>query len=930
MSREFVLVLSAISFLISSEAQIVTIEPAFFTIDSTITITYDATMGSRGLVGVNQVYAHTGVITTSGGPGNWQNVQGEWGTDDERVKMTSIGDNKHQLTINIRAFYELSDNVTVEQLAFVFRNVDGSREGKSASNGDIFVDVPRNTGFNAFFQVPSNRQLVVDIGETILIDVVTSEEADIALFDNNVLIAQEKGRQLKIDYDPVIQGNHVIHFTATSGSTSITDSISFIYHPVSPFGNLPEGMKLGLNRISDTEAIIALNAPDMPYVILLSNVNDYLPRQEYSMTLALDEKIWWIKLENLNPQEEYFYQFLLFKNLKIADPLSELIIDPIHDAGIENFENLPRYPQGKTDGQLSYFKSASDNFEWTDQELAKPEKEDLVIYELLLRDFLHSNSYNDLSDTLTYLHRLGVNAIELMPIQEFETNDSWGYNPSYHMALDKYYGSPEDFKEFVNEAHAFGMVVIQDVVFNHAFGQSPLVQMYWDEQQRQPSANSPYFNQTARHPFNIGFDFNHESEDTKNYVKRVLEYWMNEYHIDGFRFDLSKGFTQNFSTNDQQMSAYDPSRIAILKEYAQFIWDIDPRAYVILEHFAGNTEERELASEGMLLWSNGNHNFNEATMGYHDSGKSDFSFLSYQQRGFDTPSLVNYMESHDEERLMYKNLEFGNSSGGYSVKDLTNALQRNEMAAVFFFSIPGPKMLWQFGELGYDFSINRCVNGEVNNCRLDRKPIRWDYRMDDRRKQLFDVFAQMIELKKTDELFKTDDFALDVAGPMKTIRLHDEGRHALVIGNFDVTERIADISFDQDGMWYDFFTGDSILVVDGRHTITMAPGEYFLFFNDRQNITTTIPTLESLGIRVNIFPNPADQFVTVSVNGKLEPSIHLELLSLSGKQLLSRTISNYSSDDHKEIINVSELSRGVFIIRLSSHEGSSVYPITIH
>ena len=77
------------------------------------------------------------------------------------------------------------------------------------------------------------------------------------------------------------------------------------------------------------------------------------------------------------------------------------------------------------------------------------------------------------------------------------------------------------------------------------------------------------------------------------------------------------------------------------------------------------------------------------------------------------------MESHDEERMAYKNINFGNSSGAYNTKDTAVSLLRNEMCAAFLLSMPGPKMIWQFGELGYDYPINYCVNGTINNnCRL--------------------------------------------------------------------------------------------------------------------------------------------------------------------------------------------------------------------
>jgi len=119
-------------------------------------------------------------------------------------------------------------------------------------------------------------------------------------------------------------------------------------------------------------------------------------------------------------------------------------------------------------------------------------------------------------------------------------------------------------------------------------------------------------------------------------------------------------------------------------------------------HFADDSEEQVLANYGMLLWGNSNYNYNEATMGYHENGKSDFSWGYYGKRSWSQPHLVTYMESHDEERLMFKNLQYGNGAGAYSVKDPATALNRIKLAGAFFLTLPGPKMLWQFGELGYD------------------------------------------------------------------------------------------------------------------------------------------------------------------------------------------------------------------------------------
>jgi hypothetical protein len=85
--------------------------------------------------------------------------------------------------------------------------------------------------------------------------------------------------------------------------------------------------------------------------------------------------------------------------------------------------------------------------------------------------------------------------------------------------------------------------------------------------------------------------------------------------------------------------------------------------------------------------------------------------------------LVSYMESHDEERLVYKNLQFGNSSGSYNTKELNTALKRIEQCAGFFLAAPGPKMIWQFGS--WVMIIPSTLRGWINqhHCRLDKKPI---------------------------------------------------------------------------------------------------------------------------------------------------------------------------------------------------------------
>ncbi len=199
-----------------------------------------------------------------------------------------------------------------------------------------------------------------------------------------------------------------------------------------------------------------------------------------------------------------------------------------------------------TTGIATVLQTAQQPYSWQINDFTPPAVEDMVVYELLIRDFTALHSYQSLSDTINYFKRLGVNVIELMPVSEFEGNISWGgYNPNYYFAPDKYYGPKNTLKTFIDLCHANGIAVVLDIVLNHSFGTSPpYVMLYWDKINKRPSANSPFYNPIAKHDFNVGYDFNHESQATKAFTKRVVNFWITEYKIDGFRFDLSKGFTQ--------------------------------------------------------------------------------------------------------------------------------------------------------------------------------------------------------------------------------------------------------------------------------------------------------------------------------------------------------------------------------------------------
>jgi hypothetical protein len=574
--------------------------------------------------------------------------------------------------------------------------------------------------------------------------------------------------------------------------------------------------------------IFNLYAPSKTSVSVIGDFNNWSPSTASAMKNSKDGARWWVQIDNLDPSKEYAYQYLIDGTLKVADPYSNKILDPANDPSIPAtvYPNLKAYPSGQT-GIVSTFWYSAPAYTWKTTNFTRPASKNLVVYELLVRDFVGTHSYKTLTDTLNYLVRLGVNAVELMPVNEFEGNDSWGYNSNFMLALDKYYGTPNDYKAFIDACHAKGIAVIQDIVLEDQFGSSPLARMYWNSGAGAPAANNPWLDVAIMHPDGVGYQMNHQSAATQNFTKDVMKYWMQEYHIDGYRFDQAKGFTQtNSGSSEDAWAAYDASRVAIWKNYNTYMKSLDPDFYVILEYFAGNQEESELANEGMMMWTNLSTPGEQATMGYPTGPVWDISGLFYDGYGFTAPDgLVAYFESHDQERLQFKNGAYGNSSGSYNVKDLPTGLKRDEMGAAFMFSSPGPKMVWQFGERGYDISID-------NGGRLGDKDPHWEYMQDPNRAHLFGIYAKMIKWKINNPVFTTTTFSYNLGAAYKWIQLKGtDGTNVEITGNFDVVPQPVSVAFPAIGTWMDNITKTTINVTSLPYNITMLPGEYHLYSN---------------------------------------------------------------------------------------------------
>ncbi len=898
-------------------AQLLSVSQSFPVDSNNITITVDCSKGNQGLFNYatpSDVYVHTGVITNlSSSSSDWKYVKlsANFNLPYPVLQATSLGNNKYSYTINnIRAFYGVPAGENIKKIAILFRNGAGSSVQRNSDGSDMYIPVYGATLAGKFTQplfqplyAPIPEPIQKNIGDVFNVAYITSQNANLSLFFNGTQINTAANADT-IYASPVItvSGAQQLIAKGVNGAVTVSDTINFFVAPASTIAPLPAGVKDGINyETGDTSVILVLRAPNKTRVTVLGDFNNWIEQSVYQMNKTPDGKFFWLRITGLTPATEYAYQYYVDGTLKIADPYTQKILDPSNDPSIPatTYPNLKAYPGNKTSGIVSVLQTKEPAYTWQTTSYTKPDKHSLVIYELLVRDFVAAHDWTTLKDTLSYLKNLGINTIEIMPFNEFEGNLSWGYNPDFYFAPDKYYGPKNTLKAFVDECHKNGIAVVMDIALNHSFGSSPMVQLYFDAVNSRPAADNPWFNQEPKHAFNVGYDMNHESPDTKYYVDRITSFWLTEYKLDGFRFDLAKGFTQkqtcDNSGNNCDVNAwsnYDSSRVTIWKLYYDSIQSYVNNSYVILEHFAANTEETDLSNYGMLLWGNENYAFNQATMGF--TSGSDFSQALSTARGWTQPNLVAYMESHDEERLMYKNTNFGNAAGTYNVRSLSTGLKRNEMAAAFFFMMPGPKMIWQFGELGYDYSINTCQDGSVNNnCRTDQKPVKWDYLQNTSRQRLHDIYAALLKLRAHPSFkaaFASNRVAEDMGNAFKWMTLTTDSSNIVVMGNFDVTAATGDVTFANAGTWYDYLTGETFTATGTAQSFTLQPGQYHVYVNKNvTNVVTTpvfdIPNGDSQ-LKITVLNNPVQVATQLKIDlpasGKLQISVYDELGRLGG------------------------------------------------
>jgi 1,4-alpha-glucan branching enzyme len=340
------------------------------------------------------------------------------------------------------------------------------------------------------------------------------------------------------------------------------------------------------------------------------------------------------------------------------------------------------------------------HFDWGDDQFQCPPWNELVIYEMHVGTFYDPDpennlpaGFHDITKQFGHLKKLGVNALQLMPVAEFAGDHSWGYNPAHIFAVETAYGGPKAFKEFVKQAHQNGFAVILDVVYNH-FGPSDLDLWRFDGWSENDGGGIYFFQDDRRHTPWGATRPDYGRGEVRQFIRDNALMWLEDYHVDGLRMDMTVYIHKHGSGAapipegwsllqwiNREIAEKFPGRITIAE-------DLQQDAYV-------TKEEHEGGAGFSAQWSSSFvHPIREAVIIASDEWRSMAAVATAIQFRYNIDSFerIIYSESHDEvangKARVPQEIDGGDSKGFYAQK-------RSTLAAAMVFTAAGIPMLFQ-------------------------------------------------------------------------------------------------------------------------------------------------------------------------------------------------------------------------------------------
>jgi hypothetical protein len=874
--------------------------------DGEVTIIFNPNEGNKGMVGASKCFAHTGLITSaSSNDGDWKNVIDGWRGSSTKGQLTKDGDKWKLVIPNMYEFYGVNKSTEIKKLAFVFHDgPGGSKEGKTAENTDIFVELAEA---GLAVSISTAMPEISKKGDEVTLQCFATEAASLSLMLNGKEVLVQEGTELTYTHTFDAEGDYIFSFTATKGDEvkNITAQTCVVSDPVK--AARPVGIDMGIyyDDADPTKVTLATYAASKTapaqHVFVVGDFNDWAISNKYQM--KQDGNYFWLEIGGLTPQQEYAMQYVVVREdgviKKISDLYSEKVLhkDDQWEPSKVNPDLMP-YP-AKGDGYVTVIQTAKPKFQWSEATLnfKRPDKNNLVIYEAWIYDHTVERTIEGMTNRMYYYEDMGINAIELMPVQEFDGNLNWGYSPNHYFAFDKAYGTPEQLKIFIDECHKRGIAVILDMVFNHATGLNPMNKLYpyGDELK-----HNPWFNVNAPHGDNVYEDWNHEFEPAHNMFIRVLQYWLTEYKVDGFRLDLSHGLCgTQAGTSVRNIKDY----------YEKGVKAIAPDAYMILEHWGNNcdNDRKELIKEGMLCWDNTTQAYYQTAMGWLKDGDS---FSNANRDGY-----VSYCESHDEERAFFKAKEWGD---GDLKTDDQERIGRVPVNMAFLTLLNGPQMFYHFAEFGFDYSKWQNANGQWGKDDSGAAPYgktgvsNDNYKMQAKarietwlgegawRTAAFHKVGQAIQLRTRlmPQVFEGNPTKVDI-GSGKAVRTIQWGSDVFVAGNFSATtEKTVTIP---EGKWYNYYEQKE----QTETTVTLAPGALMI-------LTGTPQTLPEMQPFYAFSRNTDVENVYIpELPNQILPPYNVTIYTISGQAI--------SVQRNVEQVNLNSLNHGLYLIQLEKN-----------
>lgn len=931
----------------------VSISPYPFDVNQQITISVNLSQSQCNSIPIsaNKVYMHAGIGNDTNAWG--YSVVGNWGLDNGVGLMTNQGNGVWSITLTPSTYFNLNTTQqnAATKLGLVFRNASGNQEMKNPPSCQDFIYNVGNFQVTLLSHTVNTSYLINSGSDVNIVAQNTGGNATYSLTANNSPVScSNTVTNFFTCSDTNVTTNKTYVLSATIGATTVTKQFNVILIPNVVSAMMPTGLVDGINydEFDPTKVTLVLNAPAKDFIYVAGNFNNWQPTAAHLMKKDPTTGKYWLELTNLTPSADYAYQYWVCDNtnrpanspaiVKTADPFSTLVLSPYDDSEIINLGAYPGLPAynliaAGQEREVTYFKTGETPYAWSSasQNFTKPSKKDLVIYEVLVRDFDTNRTYQDLINKINHFKNLGINAIQLMPVMEFEGNESWGYNTVYHLALDKRYGPPTKLKEFIDVCHQNGIAVILDVALNHVFGRSPLVRMWMQDADNDgwgdsvpTTTENPYINQYAKHSYSVGSDLNHFNEPnnlTNTYVVRTLQQWIQEFKVDGFRWDLTKGFTNQCSSGDDACTnGYRSDRVAKMKWYADKQWEFDPNSYVIFEHLGvggSATEEAEWAAynangntKGIMYWK-------KMTDNYASLLKGNFTDVSGVTNT--NNRCIGYAESHDEERVLYKAI----NEAGQTQNDLPKALKRMQALGSVFFLVPGPKMIWHFSELGWNNSLWQCSNGTVSysspDCKLDTKPQpQWTspWQTDTNRQDVYSTFSKLIKLRTTENVFENGQHQWDLTTtgkprlsvwnattPQSTLS------YVLALTNFSDTDYFPAVGFPYTGTWYNLMDNTPVVVTNVNMQVQIEAGGFRVYGNQPNAILSTNDF--EFSNTIVLYPNPTRTSFYLS-----QDVAQVEIYTISGQ-----LVNTYNSVIAQNEIPIEFLENGVYFVKIKTSDG---------